>query len=146
MSSGVFWRRSFSNRNWMPCWKQRSTLVSNPGWNWTRRAFERDSVDADVWLVWSAPDLFRVHVELLPPHGNLFVSLCGFTAIKHRNLHQVKGEGVASTPGYCVCSVGQAVIDCDVAWLCLFTFMSTESTLDLNWKKKEKKKNRLHVT
>lgn len=23
-------------------------------------------------------DLFRVHVELFPPHGDLFVSLCGF--------------------------------------------------------------------
>lgn len=25
-------------------------------------------------------DLFRIHVEFLPPHGDLFVSLCGFAA------------------------------------------------------------------
>lgn len=29
-------------------------------------------------------DLFRVHVELLPPHGDLFVSLRGFTAKKKK--------------------------------------------------------------
>lgn len=30
-------------------------------------------------------DLFRVHVELLPPHGNLFVSLGGFAAAGKEN-------------------------------------------------------------
>lgn len=50
-------------------------------------------------------DLFRVHVELLPPHGDLFVSLRGFTAKKKkRNIHQVTVKGVVLSSGYCLFS------------------------------------------
>lgn len=66
----------------------------------------------DQFSAW--PDLFRVHVELLPPHGNLFVSLRGFAALKE-NIHQVTAQGVVSSPGCCGCSVGQFAKDCDVA-------------------------------
>lgn len=48
---------------------------------------------------------------------------------KHTSLRQVMAEvGVASSPG-CVCSVGQAVKDCDTARLCLFTLAVNAASL-----------------
>lgn len=38
-------------------------------------------------------DLFRVHVELLPPHGDLFVSLRGFTEKKKRKKEKKHPSG-----------------------------------------------------
>lgn len=130
MSSGVCWRRSFSSRNWIP-WGGKEEKTG-----WLFVSIEEGVLENDS-RVFVAEHLLRVHVEFLPAHGDLFVSLGCFTATHKQKcrdfiqfasflftLNSLLGTGTSNTTIYFIYSRSYDIISCHIwsiyyMWTCL---------------------------